>query len=107
MCGLSRLFVLAVLFLTASLLGSCASEGSRDEGRLLASSNSAQFSANLKLAAAVAEWGMLLRNSAFKGNASFDEVLVLARDAQGRDAHGYRAEFITLVEMSKGLDRGR
>ncbi|GAA6623009.1 vWA domain-containing protein [Scytonema sp. NUACC26] len=58
---------------------------------------------NLKFASAVAEFGMILRNSPDKGTASFDGVLQRARQSQGRDLDGYRAEFIRLVEKSKAL----
>ena len=30
-------------------------------------------------------------------------MLALARDARGRDAHGYRAEFVRLVETAEAL----
>ena len=58
---------------------------------------------NLKWAACVAEWGMLLRDSKFKANASYDHVLETAKAAIGADELGYRKEFIQLVELSKGL----
>ncbi|OHD55529.1 MAG: hypothetical protein A2Y33_00800 [Spirochaetes bacterium GWF1_51_8] len=60
-------------------------------------------SMNLKWAACVAEWGMLLRDSKFKANASYDHVLETAKAAIGADELGYRKEFIQLVELSKGL----
>ena len=60
---------------------------------------------NLKFAAAVAEFGMLLRGSKFKAGASLRHCLEMARQARGGDAEGYRAEFIRLVEMSEGLSR--
>jgi Ca-activated chloride channel family protein len=60
---------------------------------------------NIRFAAAVAEWGMLLRNSQYKGSAKRSQVLELARNARGDDEHGYRAEFIELVEMTKKLDK--
>ena len=47
---------------------------------------------------------MLLRNSEHKGNASYAQVLGLARAAKGADDEGYRAEFVRLVEMSELLD---
>ncbi len=53
---------------------------------------------NLQFAAAVAMYGMLLRDSEFKGQTTIDTVLRLANQAKGRDAEGYRAEFINLVE---------
>ena len=60
-------------------------------------------SMNLKWAAAVAEWGMLLRDSKFKGSATYDHVIETAKSAIGADEFGYRKEFIQLVELSKGL----
>ena len=59
---------------------------------------------NISFAAAVAEWGMLLRNSEHKGSANFTRILEMARKAKGTDVEGYRAEFIRLVEMSELLD---
>lgn len=59
---------------------------------------------NIRFAAAVAEWGMLLRNSEHKGSAGYAQVLELARAARGTDAQGYRAEFIRLVETAQLLD---
>jgi Ca-activated chloride channel homolog len=59
---------------------------------------------NVDFAAAVAEWGMLLRNSEHKGSASYSQILEIARKAKGADNEGYRAEFIRLVEMSELLD---
>jgi Ca-activated chloride channel family protein len=60
-------------------------------------------SENLRWAATVAQFGLLLRNSQHKGSASFEDVLRLANAAKGNDATGYRAEFISLVEKCKGL----
>lgn len=54
---------------------------------------------NFKFSAAVAEFGLLLRDSKFKGNASFDEVVKLAKMGKGEDTEGYRSEFIRLVEL--------
>ena len=58
-------------------------------------------SENLRFAAAVAEWGMLLRKSEYKGKANYAQVLEMARKAKGTDDLGYRAEFIRLVEMAE------
>lgn len=65
-----------------------------------------QSSGNLRFAAAVAEWGMLLRNSKYKGGADFENVLALARDARGEDLDGARAEFINLVSSSYLFSQG-
>ncbi|WP_040397004.1 vWA domain-containing protein [Cesiribacter andamanensis] len=52
---------------------------------------------NFRFSAAVAGFGMLLRDSEFKGNLTYPKVLVMAKGAQGRDEEGYRAEFLNLV----------
>ena len=53
-----------------------------------------------RFAAAVAEWGMLLRNSKYKAKSSYKQVIDLAKNAIGKDEEGYRKEFIRLVELS-------
>ena len=58
---------------------------------------------NFRFAAAVAQFGMLLRNSEFKQEASYKNVLVLAGKATGRDEEGYRKEFIKLVKKASAL----
>jgi Ca-activated chloride channel family protein len=63
--------------------------------------------ADLRFAAAVAGFGMLLRDSEYKGTATFDQVLELARGAEGQDPAGYRAEFIQLVQTAQQLSRTR
>ncbi|MGQ0738280.1 MAG: YfbK domain-containing protein [Bacteroidota bacterium] len=60
-------------------------------------------SENFRFAAAVAQFGMLLRNSEFKSAASFDNVISLARKAKGTDEEGYRSEFIKLAENAQML----
>jgi Ca-activated chloride channel family protein len=58
---------------------------------------------NFLMAVSVAEFGMLLRDSEFKGKASYEHVLMWAKRAKGEDKFGYRAEFISLVEKTKLL----
>jgi Ca-activated chloride channel family protein len=58
---------------------------------------------DFRFAAAVAQAGLLLRDSEFKGKASIDGVLDLARGAKGKDREGYRAEFIQLMELCRLL----
>lgn len=53
---------------------------------------------NLQFSRAVAEFGLLLKNSKYKGKASFDQVLHDAKKAQGKDPNGWRNDFIQLVE---------
>ncbi|MDH5398809.1 MAG: von Willebrand factor type A domain-containing protein [Cyclobacteriaceae bacterium] len=56
---------------------------------------------NFRWSAAVASFGMLLRDSEFKGSTTIDNVLSLAQGAKGADAEGYRIEFINLVKSSR------
>ncbi len=63
----------------------------------------ARTSDNFRFAASVAQFGMLLRNSEFKSNASYADVLSLARKAKGNDEEGYRSEFIRLAESAQLL----
>lgn len=58
---------------------------------------------NLVFASAVAEFGMLLRESEFKGNATFADVVKRAKSSAGLDEHGYKADFIKMVEMGEML----
>ncbi|HEY9614144.1 VWA domain-containing protein [Allocoleopsis sp.] len=60
-------------------------------------------STNFKFSAAVAEFGMVLRGSQYKGKANFDDILKLANQSQGDDLDGYRAEFIRLVTRSRSI----
>jgi len=62
-------------------------------------------SENFRFASEVAEFGLLLRISQFKGNASYEKVIERARAAKGGDAEGCRSEFIRLVEKTRLLDR--
>jgi Ca-activated chloride channel homolog len=62
-----------------------------------------QASANFRFAAAVAQFGMLLRGSEFKAAATYANVISLANGAKGTDREGYRAEFIELVRKAQSL----
>ncbi|RYF96843.1 MAG: VWA domain-containing protein [Chitinophagaceae bacterium] len=61
---------------------------------------------NFRFAAAVAQFGMLLRNSAFKQQASYDNAWQLAKGAIGKDDEGYRAEFIRLLKNAQDIEKG-
>jgi len=60
---------------------------------------------DFRFAAAVAELGMLLRDSEFKQKSSFSGLIGMARDAKGKDDEGYRAEFIRLAESAKLMSK--
>jgi Ca-activated chloride channel family protein len=56
---------------------------------------------NIKFASAVAEFGMLLRDSEHKGNATYASVISRARSNMGADEHGYKSDFLKMVEMAE------
>lgn len=58
---------------------------------------------NLKFAAAVSEFGMILRDSEFKGTATLENAAKIARSARGNDEDGYRAELVRLINTAKDL----
>ena len=62
-------------------------------------------SADFKFIMAVSMFGQLLRESDFKGNSSYDKVIELANNGIGADTHGYRKEFVRLVESVNQLDK--
>ncbi|MGQ0828746.1 MAG: YfbK domain-containing protein [Bacteroidota bacterium] len=62
-------------------------------------------SENCKFSISVAEFGMILRDSKFKGGSNYKNVMALARESKGKDDEGYRAEFIRLVEMAELLKK--
>lgn len=71
----------------------------------VSSSDLGKVSDNFKLAASLAEFGMLLRNSEFKGTATYDEAIRLAKETMGNDPYGYRAEYVILLEKTKLLSK--
>jgi Uncharacterized protein YfbK, C-terminal/von Willebrand factor len=60
---------------------------------------------DLKFAAAVAEFGMILRDSEYKGNGSLQQVIEWAQQGKGADVNGYRADFIELVRKTQALKK--
>ena len=60
-------------------------------------------SENLRFAASVAGFGLLLRDSRYKGNASWNNIVNIARNSRGNDLKGYRAEFVELVEKARRI----
>jgi Ca-activated chloride channel family protein len=66
-----------------------------------------RMTANLGFAAAVAEFGLLVRHSEFRADATWKQALSLAREHRGSDPDGYRAEFARLVDLAAALDTRR
>lgn len=60
-------------------------------------------SENIRFAAAVAEWGMILRKSENAPEASIDRVIKTVKQSLGEDPYGYRAEFLTLLYKTRNL----
>ncbi|HAC23940.1 MAG TPA: hypothetical protein DCE81_03395 [Cytophagales bacterium] len=58
---------------------------------------------NFRWSAAVAAFGMLLRDSEYVKGYTWEEVAQLAGGARGRDEQGYRIEFINLVKSQNWL----
>lgn len=58
---------------------------------------------NFLFASAVAEFGMMLRDSEFKAQASYESLIKRAEQAKGKDADGYRSDFIKLAEIASLL----
>jgi Ca-activated chloride channel family protein len=63
-------------------------------------------SRDFQFAAAVAAFGLILRDSQFQGELTLDGVQEIAESAKGEDRHGYRAEFLQMVEAARQL-RGK
>ncbi|AZQ64985.1 DUF3520 domain-containing protein [Flammeovirga pectinis] len=59
---------------------------------------------DFKFTASIVEFGMLLRNSEFKGSSTWDTVIQLAKEGRGTDEEGYKSEMIRLVNVAKSLD---
>jgi Ca-activated chloride channel homolog len=60
----------------------------------------------LGFSAAVASFGMLLRDSEFKGAATFASARELAERYRGTDRYGHRAEFIRLIALAESMRHG-
>jgi Ca-activated chloride channel family protein len=58
---------------------------------------------NLKFATSVAQFGLILRDSRYKGTASFNSILTLAQNSRGSDLKYYRGEFIDLINKASRL----
>ena len=63
----------------------------------------ANASPDFKFAAAVASFGLVLRDSPYKGNATLDAAVELAQEGKGSDATGYRAGFVELARRAQAL----
>ncbi|MEN3942803.1 VWA domain-containing protein [Prosthecobacter sp. SYSU 5D2] len=62
-------------------------------------------SREFKFTTAVAGFGLLLRQSSYSGQLTWEQVRRLALEGKGTDPLGYRGEFIQLIEKARGLTR--
>ncbi len=60
-------------------------------------------SGNFRFSAAVVEFGMLLKQSDYRQNASYEHLISVAEKAKDEDKEGYRAEFIKLAKSARLL----
>jgi len=58
---------------------------------------------SFRLAASVAQFGMVLRKSRFAGTSSYTSALELAGGLKGADEEGYRSQFISMVKQAMAL----
>ena len=61
---------------------------------------------DLRFAASVAGFGQILQGGTFTGDWSYSDALALARNSRGDDPHGYRSEFVHLIELAQSLSSG-
>jgi Ca-activated chloride channel family protein len=60
-------------------------------------------SPDLRFAAAVAEFGMVLRKSQHRGDSSYDQAIKLLTSATGEDPDGRKAELMFLIKTARGI----
>lgn len=58
---------------------------------------------NLRFSAAVAGFGQLLRGGRFTNRWDYVDAIELARGARGDDRHGYRSEFVSMVQLADAI----
>jgi Ca-activated chloride channel family protein len=66
----------------------------------------AEATADFRFAASVAAFGMILKNSQYRGEATLPWVMDTAEGSRGADRGGYRAEFVSLVQRAVSLRSG-
>jgi Ca-activated chloride channel family protein len=80
-------------------------EVSRELVAVLAANATERMNEDFRFAAAVAEFGLVLRDSPYRGQANLGNVLTRADRSLGADANGHRREFVELVRRATELRR--
>jgi Ca-activated chloride channel family protein len=60
---------------------------------------------DFRFAASVASFGMLLRDSPYKGTSAYSNVITLAQDAIGQDKYSYRKNFVEMVKKAQAISK--
>jgi Ca-activated chloride channel family protein len=76
---------------------------SRELAHIVRDETTKNPSLDFTFASAIAEFGMVLRDSPNKGRSTIDDVIARARRTLGEDEYGYRAEFVNLAALAKEL----
>ncbi|MDX2414243.1 MAG: DUF3520 domain-containing protein, partial [Bacteroidales bacterium] len=63
-----------------------------------------EASDNLRFSAAVAGFGMIMRESKYIGDYNIEDILGVATRAKGIDEEGYRSEFLRLAKTARDLN---
>jgi Ca-activated chloride channel family protein len=64
-----------------------------------------QTTDRFRFAATVAGFGQLLRGGTYTEDFKYQDVLTLAQGARGKDAFGYRGEFLSLIQLAQSLSQ--
>jgi Ca-activated chloride channel family protein len=81
---------------TSRLLSTTVS--ARDQAKSIATTSD-----DFRFSAAVAGFGMMLRDSKYRGELDWRMVITLAKGAQGEDRFGYRRELLSLIDKAERL----
>jgi len=79
------------------------SDASKELTAELTGTGGEAMSEDFRFASAVVEFGLVLRDSQYKGNANFDAVIERTSRALSYDPNGHRKEFVEMVKKAKGL----
>ena len=78
-------------------------EASKEQAAVLKGAGTEAMGEDFRFASAVAEFGLVLRESPHRGHASLDAVIERASAALGDDPNGHRREFVEIARRAKGL----
>lgn len=62
-----------------------------------------QSSENFRFSASVAGFGLLLKNSKYRGSLGYPQLIAMTKKSQGKDTNGYRKEMLKLIEKAQNI----